>query len=36
MTLTVPTPWAALAFHPLDGYVQSLPYQYAFLRVLNH
>ncbi|KAK4245492.1 fatty acid hydroxylase superfamily-domain-containing protein [Corynascus novoguineensis] len=22
----VPTPWAALAFHPLDGYVQSLPY----------
>lgn len=23
----VPTPWAALAFHPLDGYVQSLPYQ---------
>jgi lathosterol oxidase len=28
-TFTVPTPWAALAFHPLDGYVQSLPYQYA-------
>jgi lathosterol oxidase len=26
-TDTVPTPWAALAFHPLDGYVQSLPYQ---------
>ena len=26
-TVTVPTPWAALAFHPLDGYVQSLPYQ---------
>jgi lathosterol oxidase len=25
----VPTPWAALAFHPLDGYVQSLPYQYV-------
>lgn len=25
--VTVPTPWAALAFHPLDGYVQSLPYQ---------
>lgn len=25
--LVVPTPWAALAFHPLDGYVQSLPYQ---------
>lgn len=25
--LIVPTPWAALAFHPLDGYVQSLPYQ---------
>lgn len=23
----VPTPWAALAFHPLDGYVQSMPYQ---------
>ncbi|KFA73423.1 hypothetical protein S40288_04229 [Stachybotrys chartarum IBT 40288] len=23
----MPTPWAALAFHPLDGYVQSLPYQ---------
>ncbi|KAF3491126.1 lathosterol oxidase [Arthroderma uncinatum] len=22
----MPTPWAALAFHPLDGYVQSLPY----------
>ncbi|KAI4619553.1 uncharacterized protein J4E87_007443 [Alternaria ethzedia] len=22
----VPTPWAALAFHPLDGFVQSLPY----------
>ncbi|KAH8664671.1 lathosterol oxidase [Xylariales sp. PMI_506] len=22
----VPTPWAALAFHPADGYVQSLPY----------
>ncbi|KAM0325751.1 hypothetical protein ACHAQA_007051 [Verticillium albo-atrum] len=22
----VPTPWAALAFHPLDGWVQSLPY----------
>ncbi|KAG6285690.1 hypothetical protein E4U09_007186 [Claviceps aff. purpurea] len=22
----VPTPWAALAFHPLDGYVQSVPY----------
>ncbi|AEO59609.1 C-5 sterol desaturase-like protein [Thermothelomyces thermophilus ATCC 42464] len=22
----IPTPWAALAFHPLDGYVQSLPY----------
>lgn len=25
--MLVPTPWAALAFHPLDGYVQSLPYQ---------
>ncbi|RYP07424.1 hypothetical protein DL765_009171 [Monosporascus sp. GIB2] len=24
--MIVPTPWAALAFHPLDGYVQSLPY----------
>ena len=23
----VPTPWAALAFHPIDGYAQSLPYQ---------
>ncbi|KAK9419576.1 hypothetical protein SUNI508_07312 [Seiridium unicorne] len=22
----VPTPWAALAFHPVDGFVQSLPY----------
>ncbi|KAL1837673.1 hypothetical protein VTJ49DRAFT_3523 [Mycothermus thermophilus] len=22
----VPTPWAALAFHPVDGYLQSLPY----------
>jgi Delta7-sterol 5-desaturase len=22
----VPTPWAALAFHPADGFVQSLPY----------
>jgi sterol desaturase/sphingolipid hydroxylase (fatty acid hydroxylase superfamily) len=22
----VPTPWAAYAFHPLDGYAQSLPY----------
>jgi len=22
----VPTPWAAFAFHPIDGYVQSLPY----------
>ncbi|KAH6962161.1 C-5 sterol desaturase-like protein [Ilyonectria sp. MPI-CAGE-AT-0026] len=22
----IPTPWAAIAFHPLDGYVQSLPY----------
>ncbi|KAH7121448.1 fatty acid hydroxylase superfamily-domain-containing protein [Dactylonectria macrodidyma] len=22
----VPTPWAAIAFHPLDGYLQSLPY----------
>ena len=26
-SIQVPTPWAALAFHPLDGYVQSLPYQ---------
>lgn len=25
----VPTPFAALAFHPLDGYAQSLPYQYV-------
>ncbi|KAI7779902.1 hypothetical protein LA080_000225 [Diaporthe eres] len=24
----IPTPWAALAFHPLDGYVQSLPYHF--------
>lgn len=23
----VPTPYAALAFHPVDGYAQSLPYQ---------
>lgn len=23
---SVPTPWAAFAFHPIDGYVQSLPY----------
>lgn len=23
----IPTPFAALAFHPLDGYAQSLPYQ---------
>lgn len=22
----MPTPWAALAFHPVDGYAQSLPY----------
>ncbi|EUC46079.1 hypothetical protein COCMIDRAFT_93800 [Bipolaris oryzae ATCC 44560] len=22
----VPTPWAALAFHPADGFIQSLPY----------
>ncbi|KAL5386592.1 hypothetical protein DPSP01_003960 [Paraphaeosphaeria sporulosa] len=22
----VPTPWAALAFHPLDGFIQSTPY----------
>ncbi|KAK1921215.1 putative C-5 sterol desaturase [Papiliotrema laurentii] len=22
----MPTPWSALAFHPLDGYAQSLPY----------
>lgn len=22
----IPTPWAALAFHPVDGYAQSLPY----------
>lgn len=22
----VPTPWAAYAFHPLDGYIQSVPY----------
>ncbi|KAL7420388.1 c-5 sterol desaturase [Cryptotrichosporon argae] len=28
----VPTPWAALAFHPLDGYAQSLPYHiFAYL-----
>ncbi|EIW68066.1 hypothetical protein TREMEDRAFT_45020 [Tremella mesenterica DSM 1558] len=28
----VPTPWAALAFHPLDGYAQSLPYHiFVFL-----
>ena len=23
---TVPTPFASYAFHPLDGYLQSLPY----------
>ncbi|RSL95576.1 hypothetical protein CEP52_011986 [Fusarium oligoseptatum] len=23
----IPTPWAAIAFHPVDGYLQSLPYQ---------
>ncbi|KAK7409533.1 c-5 sterol desaturase [Neonectria punicea] len=22
----IPTPWAAIAFHPLDGFAQSLPY----------
>lgn len=22
----VPTPWASFAFHPLDGYLQSIPY----------
>ncbi|KAK8034726.1 hypothetical protein PG993_009721 [Apiospora rasikravindrae] len=22
----IPTPWAALAFHPMDGFCQSLPY----------
>ncbi|KAF5021693.1 hypothetical protein F66182_6250 [Fusarium sp. NRRL 66182] len=22
----IPTPWAAIAFHPVDGYLQSLPY----------
>ena len=26
MPYAVPTPFAAYAFHPLDGYVQSLPY----------
>lgn len=31
LTHPVPTPWAALAFHPLDGYLQSLPYQFVFL-----
>ncbi|KAJ4320221.1 c-5 sterol desaturase [Neodidymelliopsis sp. IMI 364377] len=32
----VPTPWAALAFHPLDGYVQSLPYHiFVFLIPMN-
>ena len=25
-SLAVPTPWSALAFHPVDGYAQSLPY----------
>lgn len=27
LTVAVPTPWAAIAFHPLDGFAQSLPYQ---------
>jgi hypothetical protein len=27
LTTSVPTPWAAIAFHPVDGYLQSLPYQ---------
>jgi hypothetical protein len=26
MCFAVPTPWAAYAFHPLDGYSQSIPY----------
>lgn len=30
----VPTPFAALAFHPLDGYAQSLPYQYVQCSIL--
>lgn len=30
---TVPTPYSAYAFHPLDGYVQSLPY-HIFIFVL--
>ncbi|WWC67337.1 uncharacterized protein I206_101245 [Kwoniella pini CBS 10737] len=32
----VPTPYAALAFHPLDGYAQSLPYHiFPFLFPLH-
>lgn len=30
--MTVPTPWASYAFHPVDGYVQSVPYHlFVFL-----
>ncbi|CAK5266142.1 unnamed protein product [Mycena citricolor] len=32
----VPTPWAAFAFHPMDGYLQSVPYHlFIFLFPLN-
>jgi len=32
----VPTPFAALAFHPLDGYAQSIPYHvFVFLFPMN-
>lgn len=32
----MPTPWSALAFHPLDGYAQSLPYHvFIFLFPLH-
>lgn len=27
LLISVATPWSALAFHPVDGYAQSLPYQ---------
>lgn len=32
MMLLVPTPFASHAFHPLDGYLQSVPYHlYVYL-----
>ena len=33
----VPTPFASYAFHPLDGYFQSIPYHlFAFVFPLHH